>query len=253
MCSEIKIFENSEFGDIRTIVDGDKVLFCGNDVAKALGYDQPHKAIDRHCRYGMKCTVPHPQSKDKSIEMLFIPEGDVYRLISHSKLPSAEKFERWVFDDVLPTIRKHGVYATPEALMQMLAEPENAIKIFEALRDEREKNKQLSEKIALDAPKVHFSDTVAESEDLIKIRDMAKLLCENGVNIGERRLYALLRDEKILMKDNIPYQQFIDRGYFKVKERPLMLKANTGIVKTTYVTARGQIWIANKIKDWMAA
>lgn len=253
MCSEIKIFENSEFGDIRTIVDGDKVLFCGNDVAKALGYDQPHKAIDRHCRYGMKCTVPHPQSKDKSIEMLFIPEGDVYRLISHSKLQSAEKFERWVFDDVLPTIRKHGVYATPEALMQMLADPENAIKIFEALRDEREKSKQLSEKIALNAPKVHFADTVAESEDLIKIRDMAKLLCENGVNIGERRLYALLRDEKILMKDNTPYQQFIDRGYFKVKERPLMLKANIGIAKTTYVTARGQIWIANKIKDWMAA
>lgn len=253
MCSEIKIFENSEFGDIRTIVDGDKVLFCGNDVAKALGYSNPRDALKRHCRCVVKRDVPHPQSSEKKIEMAFISEGDIYRLIANSKLPTAEKFESWVFDDVLPTIRKHGVYATPEALMQMLAEPENAIKIFEALRDEREKNKQLSEKIALNAPKVHFADTVAESEDLIKIRDMAKLLCENGVNIGERRLYALLRDEKILMKDNTPYQQFIDRGYFKVKERPLMLKANIGIAKTTYVTARGQIWIANKIKDWMTA
>lgn len=115
----IQTFVNTEFGNIRILkprhaalndtLTG-KILFCGKDVAEALGYDQPHKAIERHCRYGMKCTVPHPQSLDKEIEMTFIPEGDVYRLIVRSNLPTAEKFERWVFDVVLPSIRETGGY-----------------------------------------------------------------------------------------------------------------------------------------------
>ncbi|MBE6890034.1 MAG: toxin Bro [Ruminococcaceae bacterium] len=110
--NKLQVFNNPNFGQVRTIDENGKVLFCGSDVAKALGYDQPHKAIERHCRYGMKCTVPHPQSADKTIEMTFIPEGDIYRLIAHSKLPAAEQFESWVFDEVLPTIRKTGEYST---------------------------------------------------------------------------------------------------------------------------------------------
>lgn len=115
----IQTFVNTEFGNIRMLkprhaalndtLTG-KILFCGKDVAEALGYDQPHKAIERHCRYGMKCTVPHPQSLDKEIEMTFIPEGDVYRLIVRSNFPTAKKFERWVFDEVLPSIRETGGY-----------------------------------------------------------------------------------------------------------------------------------------------
>lgn len=109
--NEIAIFTNPGFGEIRTLeTDDGKVLFCGTDVAKALGYSNPRKAIADHCRCVTKRDVPHPQSPDKTIEMSFIPEGDVYRLITHSKLPEAEKFEAWVFDEVLPTIRKHGVY-----------------------------------------------------------------------------------------------------------------------------------------------
>lgn len=108
---KLQIFNNEEFGQIRTIEEKGNILFCGSDVAKALGYDQPQKAINRHCRYGTKHTVPHPQSVNKTIDMLFIPEGDLYRLIVSSKLPSAEKFEHWVFDEVLPAIRKTGTYS----------------------------------------------------------------------------------------------------------------------------------------------
>lgn len=111
---EMQVFNNEEFGQMRTIHEGDKVLFCGSDVARALGYNEPHKAVARHCRYGMKRTIPHPQSPEKMIDMVFIPEGDVYRLIVRSKLPSAEKFERWVFDEVLPIIRKTGGYVVED-------------------------------------------------------------------------------------------------------------------------------------------
>ncbi len=114
MTSEIQIFKNEQFGEIRTIEENGKVLFCASDIAKALGYSNPRDAISKHCRCVAKRDVPHPQNPNKQIEMSFIPEGDVYRLIAHSKLPSAEKFESWVFDEVLPSIRKHGAYMTSD-------------------------------------------------------------------------------------------------------------------------------------------
>ena len=114
MSNVIKIFENEEFGSVRTFEEQGKVLFCGSDVAKALGYSKPNNAISAHCRCALKRGIPHPQSTEKTIIMTFIPEGDVYRLISHSRLPSAEKFESWIFDEVLPTIRKTGGYVSNE-------------------------------------------------------------------------------------------------------------------------------------------
>ena len=110
-------FSSKEFGQIRVIQENGKCLFCASDVAKALGYAKPENAIGRHCRCTLKRGTPHPQSPNKMMEMVFIPEGDVYRLIVHSKLPAAVRFERWVFDEVLPTIRKHGGYLG-ESLME---------------------------------------------------------------------------------------------------------------------------------------
>ena len=106
--NEIQIFNNSEFGEIRTLEQNGKVLFCGSDVAKALGYAIPSKAINTHCKGVSKMEVPTNGGKQ---QMLFIPEGDLYRLITHSKLESAEEFESWVFDEVLPAIRKNGSYS----------------------------------------------------------------------------------------------------------------------------------------------
>lgn len=140
---KVEIFENQEFGTVRTVTEGETVLFCGSDVAQALGYSNHRDALSRHCRCVVKHDVPHPQNPNKSIEMSFISEGDIYRLIAHSKLPSAEKFERWVFDEVLPTIRKHGMYMTPETLTETLARPENLIVILEQLKVEQEKTAAL--------------------------------------------------------------------------------------------------------------
>lgn len=108
---EIQIFSSPEFGELRTIEEGDKIYFVASDVAKALGYKRPADAVSAHCRYTVKRSIPHPQGKG-TLQVNAIPEGDVYRLAAHSELPSAEKFESWVFDEVLPTIRKTGSYST---------------------------------------------------------------------------------------------------------------------------------------------
>ena len=126
--NQMEIFKNPEFGSIRVIEENGKYLFSGTDVAAALGYSNPRDAIIRHCRYVVKRDAPHPQSLDRKISMTFIPEGDLYRLIVHSKLPSAERFERWVFDEVLPTIRKHGAYLTKEKLWEVATSPEALIR-----------------------------------------------------------------------------------------------------------------------------
>ncbi len=113
MENNLQIFENDNFGQLRTIDDDGKIMFFATDVAKMLGYAKPQDAVSRHCRYSVKRGVPHPQGKG-TLEVNIIPEGDLYRLITHSKLPAAEKFESWVFDEVLPTIRKTGSYKTPK-------------------------------------------------------------------------------------------------------------------------------------------
>ena len=107
--TDLQIFNNEEFGQVRTIVDGGKILFCASDVAKALGYSKYNDAVNKHCRATVKCGTPI-SGKIQAIN--FIPEGDIYRLIIRSKLPTAEKFESWVFDEVLPSIRQHGLYLT---------------------------------------------------------------------------------------------------------------------------------------------
>jgi len=251
MENQIKVFENAEFGNVRTVVENDVVLFCGSDVAKCLGYSRPNDAVAAHCRSTAKYSIPHPQSKDKSIEMAFIMEGDVYRLITHSKLPSAEKFERWVFDDVLPAIRKHGMYATPQTVEQMLADPDTMIQTLIALKEERAKRQALEAQAEVNQPKVLFADTISKSKDNILIGDMAKLLCDKAFKIGQKRLFKLLRDRKVLQENNVPYQRFIDAGYFEVKENSFEIREQVVLNYTTLVTPRGQMWITNSIKDWV--
>ncbi len=119
MNQQLQVFNHEQFGDVRIIEEDGRVLFCGKDVAKALGYTNPQKAIRDHCRYRTNRSVPHPQSLGKLLDIVSIPEGDVYRLITHSKLPAAERFEKWVFDEVLPTIRKTGGYGQQINLEQL--------------------------------------------------------------------------------------------------------------------------------------
>lgn len=249
--NELQIFNNNQFGEIRTTEDNGKVLFCGADVAKALGYARPNDAINAHCRCTVKCRIPHPQAPDKEIEMSFIPEGDVYRLITHSKLPTAEKFERWVFDEVLPSIRKHGMYATPTTIEQMIADPANAIKVFSALKQEQERRKELEATVEHNAPKVLFAEAVQASHDSCLVGQLAKMIRQNGKPIGANRMFTWLRDNGWLCKKgenwNMPTQKAMEAGYFEIKETVIANPdGSTRITRTPKVTGKGQIYFI----DW---
>lgn len=119
--NKMEVFNNQEFGSVRILQEDDKYLFCGSDVAKALGYAKPNNALSAHCKGALKRGT---LTNGGIQELVFIPEGDVYRLITHSKLPGAERFEKWVFDEVLPTIRKFGAYITDEKLWEIATSPE---------------------------------------------------------------------------------------------------------------------------------
>ena len=244
MNSEVQIFTNGTFGNVRVVIDGDKTLFCGSDIAKSLGYARPADAITAHCK-GV-CVLPTPSAGGVQ-NTKFISEGDVYRLITHSKLPAAEQFEHWVFDEVLPSIRKHGLYAVDE----LLADPDVAIKAFTALKEEREKRKAFELKVMEDAPKVLFANAVESARNSILIGDLAKILRQNGVKTGQKRLFEFLRKEEYLMKQgtsyNMPTQKAMELGLFEVKERTIKNSdGSTMLVRTTMVTGHGQTYFVNK-------
>lgn len=253
--NELQIFENSEFGTVRTVEIDGKTYFVANDVARALGYKRPNDAITAHCRGTLKHRIGVQTGVRgdgmpalQEIDMLIIPEGDIYRLVIKSQLPSAEKFESWVFDEVLPSIRKHGVYAVDE----LLNDPDLAIKAFTALKEEKERNKALQADNDRMRPKEVFADAVATSHTSILIGDLAKLLKQNGVDIGQKRLFSWMRENGYLIKRqgsdwNMPTQRSMELGLFEVKESTVNNPdGSVRINKTTKVTGKGQQYFINK-------
>lgn len=249
--NDIQIFSNPQFGEIRTLADdANEPLFCAKDVATALGYADTADAISRHCKSGKKVFHPHANGVG-GVNMVFITEKDVYRLIMRSNLPDAEKFQDWVCDEVLPTIRKHGVYATPQTIDNLLADPDNAIKVFQTLKEERQLRQIAEAKIEADAPKVLFADAVAGSSTSCLIGELAKILTQNGYKIGQNRLFEKLRNEGYLgVKGeyyNMPNQRYQEMGLFDVKKRTINNPDGSIIVKTTTkVTGKGQSYFINK-------
>jgi len=243
--NEIEIFKNEEFGEVRTIEKNGSVLFCGSDIAKALGYARPADAISAHCK-GV-CVLPTPSAGGVQ-NTKFITEGDIYRLIAHSKLPSAERFERWVFDEVLPSIRKHGAYMTSETIEKALTSPDFLIQLATQLKEEKMAREKAEQKIIEQEPFVNFANKVSDSSNLIDMGKMAKLLKDEHINISRNRLFKWLREEGILMSNNIPYQRYINGGYFKVIESVYHTPYETKTQQTTMITGRGQIYITERLR-----
>ena len=212
--TNMEIFNSAEFGRVRVIEEDGNYLFCAKDVAEALGYAVPRKAIYDHCRYVLKRNVPHPQSETKTVQMLFISEGDVYRLIVHSKLPSAERFERWVFDEVLPALRKNGIYITDPLVRQFARDPDFAHAVVDALYEQTDRVNEL-------APKASYFDAFVDPGDAVPIRIAAKQL-----GVSEHWLVRLLVGCRMLYRCNgrlVPYADRRFRGMFVVKERRTMV------------------------------
>lgn len=246
MKNNVKIFENTEFGSVRTIEENGRILFCGSDVARALGYRSPKDAISAHC----KGAVKHRILTNGGVQALsFIPEGDLYRLVVHSRLPSAEKFERWIFDEVLPTIRKTGGYVNNEDLFVETYLPFADEPVKNLFRLQMKVINQLNDRIRHDEPLVKFANQVAESENFIDMNAMAKLAFAADIRIGRNRLFRWLRNKGILMSDNIPYQKYIDNGYFVVKETVVDVGMFTKTHQQTLVTGKGQLYIIGRLKN----
>jgi len=247
--NDLQIFKNPEFGEIRTIQEDGKVLFCGKDVAQALGYARPNEAVSAHCKGTVKRRTPTAGGMQ---ELLFIPEGDVYRLITHSKLPSAEKFERWVFDEVLPAIRRTGGYvANDEAFINTYL-PYADDQTRQMFKATLETIRSLNARIEQDKPKVLFADAVTASKTSILVGELAKLLKQNGVDIGQNRLFAWLRDNGYLIKRkgadyNMPTQRAMEMGLFEIKETAIThADGHVTVNKTPKVTGRGQQYFISK-------
>lgn len=211
---EISTFNNSEFGEIRTIQKDGGILFCGSDVAKALGYSNTRDALLRHCKGVVKCDTP---TNGDVQSLAFISEGDIYRLIAHSKLPNAQRFESWVFDEVLPSIRKHGAYLTDDILKQALTSPDFLIELANRLKSEKAKNAQLTVSNQIMQPKADYFDQLVDRNLLTGIRDTAKELGVKQnvfVNFLLDKGY-LYRTKKGKLK---PYSTYVEGGLFELKE-----------------------------------
>ena len=247
--NELQIFNSSEFGQIRTIIIDNKPWFVASDVASALGYSNPRKAVIDHCKGVTKRDTP-TSSGTQSIS--YINEGDVYRLIMKSKLPSAEKFESWVMDEVLPSIRKSGGYIAGQEQMSDTELMAKALLVAQKQIEQRNAIiEQQKAKIEADKPKTIFADAVSSSHTSILVGDLAKLICQNGYHIGQKRLFSWLRENGYLIKNgsskNMPTQRYIEQGLFEIKESNVQNPdGSVRITKTTKITGKGQIYFVNK-------
>ena len=245
--NQMEIFKNPEFGSVRVIEENGKYLFCGVDVAKALGYTKPQNAIDRHCPHALKRGIGVQTGKKadgtpavQMVEMLFIPEGDVYRLIVHSKLPSAERFERWVFDEVLPSIRKHGAYMTKEKLWEVATSPEALMKLCSDLLAEREKNAALRADNARLKGKAAYYGLFIDLHHSTNLRTTAKELV-----VPERQFVRFLLEQRFVYRTPsgcvLPYAKSSNEGLFCVKD--YYRNGHSG--SYTLVTPKGKLYFAD--------
>lgn len=250
--NELQIFKNERFGEIRTVeIDGEP-WFVGKDIASILGYAKPRNAISTHVDFEDKKDAQIQGGLGGTQTMTIINESGLYSLVLGSKLDSAKNFKHWITHDVIPSIRKHGAYMTTDTLDKMIASPEFGIRLLTELKAEREKNKALTEKVEADKPKVLFADAVETAKNSILIGELAKIIKQNGVEIGQNRLFAWMRDNGYLIKRkgtdyNMPTQYSMERGWFEIKESTSVNPdGSTRVNKTPKITGAGQQFFINK-------
>lgn len=256
--NQLKNFNHPMFGELPVIQIGDKPHFGATAAAKMLGYSNTSDAIARHTKKDGVVFHEVIDSLGRTQSAKFISEGNLYRLITNSKLPNAEQFETWVFDEVLPSIRKHGAYMTPETIEKVLLNPDTIITIAQNLKKEQERRRVAELQLEQQRPKVLFAESVSASETSILIRDLAKLITQNGVPVGEKRLFAWLREKGYLIKKpgsdyNSPTQRSMEMGLFEIKETTINRSHGIQITKTPKVTGRGQIYFINKFLSYANA
>lgn len=243
-------FENKE---VRTLLIDNEPWFVGKDVAEILEYRNGSRDINRHVDEEDRTkTMIFDGNQNK--ETIIINESGLYSLILSSKLPSAKKFKRWVTSEVLPSLRKHGMYATEETIDKILSNPDFGIRLLSELKEEREKTKLLKNENEQLKPKALFADTVSASDTSILIGQLAKLLKQNGNDIGQNRLFKILRKDGYLGKSgenyNLPTQKSMNLKVMEIKERTVNNSdGSVRITKTPMITGKGQVYFVNRYKE----
>jgi len=249
MNKELQIFNNAEFGTVRTMEVEGKPYFCGTDVAKALGYgSNPQDAIRRHCLEDGCVNHAVTDSIGREQQAKFISEGNMYRLISHSKLPSAQRFESWVFDEVLPSIRRHGLYAADE----LLNNPDLFISALQELKAERARVQNLEEEVAQTRqiicemqPKVSYYDTILQNQDVVPVSLIAK-----DYGMSGRSFNAMLHELGVQFKQHhtwLLYQKYANQGY--TFSRTQEVNEGRKTVMHTYWTQKGRLFLYDLLKN----
>ena len=248
--TDLQIFNSPEFGTIRTIDKGGEPWFVGKDVANALGFTNSRDAISTHVFLEDR-GVDSIDTPGGNHKMTVINESGVYALVFGSRLTTAKKFKHWVTSEIIPSIRKHGAYMTPETLEKVLLSPDTLMQLAQNLKDEQEKRKALEAQIESQKPAVLFTGAVETSKTSILIGELAKMLKQNGVNIGQNRLFEWLRQNGYLIKRNgtdynMPTQRSMDMGLFEIKETTINNPdISIKISKAPKVTGKGQVYFIN--------
>jgi len=262
---DLQVFENTEFGTVRAVELNDGPWFIGTDVAEILGYKNPNEAIQDHVddydkflrsskgseMLKLFSSIKEIQEKLGRQDNWFINESGLYSLVMQSKLPKAKAFKHWVTSEVLPSIRKHGAYLTPEKIEEVLLNPDTMIKLCTQLKEEQAKRREAEAKLEEAKPAQVFAAAVSASPKSILVRGLASFLKQNGIEIGQNRLFKWLRENGFLVKNgadkNMPTQKAMELGLFEIKEGTYINGSGENILtRTVKITGKGQIYFVNK-------
>ena len=241
--TDIQIFKNEQFGEVRTIAKDGEPWFVAADVCKVLDLSNPTIAAsrldeDERAKFNL----------GRQGETTIVSEAGLYTLVLGSRKPEAKAFKRWITHEVIPTIRRHGAYATETTIESIIADPESGIKLLQALKAEQERRKEAEAIAEAQRPKALFADAVAASDNSILVGELAKILRQNGVETGQNRLFRWMRDNGYIMRyTNVPTQYSMERGLMEVKERAINNPdGSVRITQTIKVTGKGIVYFVNK-------
>ena len=254
--NELKIFENAAFGSVRVVEREGEPWFVAKDICDCLDIrtNDAANSLDEDEK-GYESVV----SPGGAQQSLVISEPGLYSLILRSRKPEAKVFKRWITHEVIPSIRRHGMYATPQTVEAMLNDPDTTIKILTALKEERAQRQALEAKAEADRPKIVFAESIEVAKTSILVGEMAKLIKQaTGHDIGQNRFFDFLRDNGYLHKSgsqrNMPTQRSIEAGWMEVKEGTRIgSSGECHITRTTKITGRGQIYFINLFATRKAA
>lgn len=246
--NKLQVFNSKEFGQVRTVIQGEDVWFVAQDVCDVLGINKQRDAYSRLDEDERGSVLVDTLGGQQNVNA--INESGLYSLILRSRKPQAKSFKKWVTSEVLPSIRKHGAYMTDQVLEQAVTNPDFAIGLLTKLKEEKEKLAAAQQQIVQQQPLVTFAEACMQSDKSLKVSEVAKLAAKHNIKIGQRQLFAKLREWNLLFKRSTePTQTAVEKGYFEiaqgVKQKP---SGEPFTWTTTYVTPKGQAYIIDRLK-----